>query len=342
MNVPFADLGREARAFEHELTEAAERVIRSGHYLYGAELEAFEHEIAGWHGVKYAVGVACGTDAVELGLRAAWGPGPVWCPAFAPPPCVNAIEAAGCEPVLMDADPVTRMSMGGGRMFVHMFGLAGDPGPIGAVEDCAHSMGATIGGRLAGTMGACGAISFYPSKTLGALGDGGVVITNDAKVAATLRELRHYGFNEERTNIALRGQNSRLSEIQAAMLRVKLPHVHGWINRRREIAARYNAELSGRVRVPVEPEGSRGVFHVYVVEAEDRDRLASALNARGISTMRHYPKAIHQFRRWRHLGGPGAFPVAERLAATALSLPCYPFLSDAEQDAVIEAVKAET
>lgn len=347
MNVPFCDLGRESRELERELTEAAARVIRSGRFLFGPELEAFEHEIAEWHGVKHAVGVASGTDGVELALRATHEgraslglrAEPVTLPAFCPPPCINAVEAAGEVGSLVDIDPVTRMGKFT-TLAVHMFGMAQEA-EWADVEDCAHSMGATVNGKLAGTMGACGAISFFPSKTLGAIGDGGVIITDSAPMAETLRRLRHYGV-EETGDIHLRGQNSRLSEMQAAALRVKLPLVKGWIERRRQIAERYTAELRGKVAVPFESVGVRSVWHVYAVEHPERDRLKKALNDRGIGTQVHYARAIHQYGRWAHLGREGAFVHSERLAATVLSLPCYPYLTDEEQTAVIEAVKAAT
>ncbi len=342
MNVPFCDLGRESRELARELNEAAARVIASGRFLFGAELEAFEHEIAAWHGLKHAVGVASGTDGVELALRATRGgrTGPVLLSAFAPPPCINAIEAAGEKIELCDADPVTRMAKGT-DIAVHMFGMGMRAG-WADVEDCAHSMGATVDGKMVGTFAKCAAVSFYPSKTMGAIGDGGVVMTDDDGIAETLRKLRHYGFNEDRTDIHLRGQNSRLSEMQAAMLRVKLPLVHGWIDRRREIAARYSAELAGKVALPVEPEGVRSVWHCYVVEHPERDRLQRDLNTRGVSTQVHYSKALHQYARWSSLAGDGGFPVSERLAATVLSLPCYPYLTEQEQDEVIQAVKDVT
>lgn len=338
--VPFCDLGRESRALEAQLNDAAFRVIRSGRFLYGPELEAFEREIAEWHGVKYAVGVASGTDAVEIALRAN-GMVHVSTTAMTAVPTVNAIEASGVSPGLVDPRFDTRNVEGYALgVAVHLYGLASDA--TGSfVEDVAHAMGATVGGRLAGTMGRCGALSFYPSKILGACGDGGAIITNDPDIADRARRIRHYG-RDVNGDVSSRGQNSRLSEMQAALLRVKLPYVHSWIDRRREIAARYNAELAGKVRVPFEPRGRRAVFHVYVVESDERDQLAARLMGAGVQTMVHYDKAIHEHPRWRHLGEPGQFPDAELLARTVLSLPCYPYLTDEEQTEVIKAVKENT
>lgn len=343
MKIPFCDVGRENRALETQLTEAAQRVIRSGRVLYGPELEAFEQEIAAWHGVKHAVGVASGTDAIEVALRATGCSGRfVATSAMTAVPTVNAIEAADADVILVDPEPETRTALTTHRreVRVHLYGLA-LPAVGVTVEDVAHAMGATVDGSMAGTMGQCGALSFYPTKIFGALGDGGAVITNDDEIAKRARRIRHYGVEED-GDIALRGQNSRLSEIQAAFLRVKLGCVNEWIRRRREIAARYSAELGARVKTPFEPPGCQSVYHVYVMEHPERDRIAKGLAERGIGTMVHYPRAIHEYDRWSLLGRDGAFPVAERLAREVLSLPCYPFLEEAEQDAVIAAVKELT
>ena len=339
MRVPFLDLARENGVLALPLTAAVRRVLDSGRVLMGPEVEAFEAELAAWFGVAHAVGVASGTDAVEIALRAteAAEEGPLRVTAFTAVPTINAMEAAGCDPVLVDVNAGTRNAFGN-PLEVSLYGLTG---PVYGceVEDIAHSMGAEYDGHKAGTMGDAGAVSFYPSKILGACGDGGAIITNDPIIAARARGIRHYGGLAQ-GDVTTRGQNSRLSEMQAAILRVKLPHVDGWIARRREIAARYSAELAGCVTVPTEPTGCKAVYHVYVIEHPERDRLKAALEAKGVGTMVHYPKAIHEHTRWRHLGAPGQFPVAERLARTVLSLPCYPYLTDAEQDAVIAAVKA--
>lgn len=340
MIVPFVDLSRESRALETDLMNAAERVIRSGRFLYGPELEAFEHELAAWHGVKYAVGVASGTDSLEVALRAAGGT-PGWTidtSAMTAVPTANAIEAAGMNVALRDPDPITRNARTG--LHVQLYGLATDA-MTNAVEDIAHSMGAMCHGMLAGTMGLVGAASFYPTKLLGACGDGGALITSDKAIADRARQIRHYGMTDD-GDVAMRGQNSRLSELQASFLRVKLPFVHGWIDQRRALAARYNQELAGRVTLPTEPAGCRHVYHVFAVEHPERARIIAGLTERGIGVMRHYPKAIHQHERWKHLGEPGQFPVAERLAETVFSLPLYPYLTQEEQTAVINAVKELT
>ena len=349
--IPFADIGRENRALEPELLEAATRVIRSGRVLYGEELEAFERELAEWHGVKHAIGVASGTDAVEVAIRACeWGVAPLRMTAMTAVPTICAAEAAhrravgrleGFPVELLDVDPVTRNAVGA-DVHVQLYGLATDA--TGAlVEDIAHSMGARVNGRLAGTMAKCAAFSAYPSKILGALGDGGAVLTNDDGISDRARRIRHYGFEDgDPADIEMRGQNSRLSDMQAAFLRVKLKHVGEWIAHRQIIAARYNAELAGRVTTPAEPPGHVGVYHVYVIQHPERDRIAAGLKERGVGCMVHYGRALHQYRRWSHLAEPGSLPNAERLASEVLSLPMYPFLREDEQDAVIQAMRELT
>jgi dTDP-4-amino-4,6-dideoxygalactose transaminase len=359
MLVPYLDVGWQNRALREPILAATARVIESGRVLYGAELEAFEAELAAWFGVKHAIGVASGTDAVEIALRCVGvGPGDkVLCPAFTAVLCANAIEATGADIVLRDVylltanadlrdEPVNARA----QLAVSMFGT---PAPIDTgravpvapiVEDIAHAMGAPTNwasvdnpSRLVGTEGAAGAVSFYPSKNMGALGDGGAIITNNDDINRRARTLRHYGFDGD--NVRTRGQNSRLSELQAAYLRIKLPRVHEWNERRRDIAERYDEELDGKV-VPVAGRGS--VYHCYVVRHPERDRLKAGLEERGIGTQIHYSRAIHQHERWSHLGFAGQFPNAEELARTVLSLPCYPELRDNEQDAVIAAVKELT
>jgi aminotransferase EvaB len=252
------------------------------------------------------------------------------------------MEAAGTTPILVDIDPVT-YNAPACSLQVHLYGLAEDA-HAAHVEDCAHSMGARVNGKLAGTMGRCGALSFYPSKIMGACGDGGAIITNDKEIADACRMIRHYGIDKANGDIKGRGQNSRLSELQAAYLRIKLGMVYNWIVRRQDIAARYDEELRGCVTVPVGQYAGtvEHVHHVYVIQYEERDRLRAALHARGIGSMVHYDRAIHQYTRWAEHGWRVALPNAERLAARCLSLPLYPFMRDDEVDAVIAAVKENT
>lgn len=350
MTLPFVSLAPQNVALLPELAAAFVRVAQSGRYLFGAELAAFESECAAAIGVRHVVGLASGTDACEVALRARFPRGSrVSTPAFGAVPTINAIVAAGVEPVLVDVDAVTRgvsvetlaRVQVDGHIVVHMFGQPCFV-PVGAIEDCAHAQGASVGGAQAGTLGLAGAFSAFPTKCLGTMGDGGWIATDDDALAEKARRIRHYGFTEDRSDVQGDGINSRMSELQAAILRAKLPHLEAWNARRRAIAARYSAELRGRVTVPAEPDGTRGSFHVYVIEYAERDRLATALAARGVGVMTHYAKALHEYERWAHLGEHDAFPVSERLARTVLSLPCYPELREDEQDAVIAAVKEAT
>lgn len=349
MRVPFVQLAPQNVALEPELTEAFRRVLASGRYLMGPEVEAFEHQLAAWHGLPHAVALGSGTDSCEVAIRACgWSDQTVATPAFGAVPTINAIEAAGAVPVLVDVDPVTRgvsfdtlaQAKTDGAIVVHMFGMPCDV-PAGAIEDCAHAQGAILNGHRVGTIGRAGALSMFPTKCLGAMGDGGAIITSDPELAARARATRHYGGLLS-GDVEGRGQNSRLSELSAAILSIKLRHLHNWNARRRYLAERYSDALRGKVLVPADVPGRDSSFHVYVVEYDERDRLKAALEKRGIGSQIHYPKPLHFYRRWRHLGAPGDFPVSERLAATVLSLPLYPELTEEDQDAVIAAVKEAT
>jgi dTDP-4-amino-4,6-dideoxygalactose transaminase len=353
MKVPFADLARQNLPLRSALLDAFERVVDSGRYLMGPTVGTFENALAASLGLSHAVTTASGTDSCELAIRAVgWGPGStVATPAFGAVPTIAAIEAAGATPVLVDVDPVTRgvsfetlaQARTDGAVVVHMFGQLCDV-PDDAIEDCAHAQGAArmISNLplpvLAGQQGIAGAFSFFPTKCLGALGDGGAVVTDDPEIAARVRALRHYGGLLD-GDVTMQGQNSRLSELGAALLSVKLARLDEYKVQRMMIAGRYRAELKGHITVPTERPWEAPSYHCFVVEHPERDRIKAALEARGIGTMIHYPKPIHFYRRWRHLGAPGDFPVSERLAATVLSLPCFPGFREDEQDAVIAAIK---
>lgn len=350
MIVPFVSLDRENSALLAPLTASFRRVLESGRYLMGTEVERFEDMIADWHGVPVAVGCSSGSDACEIAMRAAgWGEGTrVATPAFGAVPTISAIEAAGATPVLVDVDPITRgvsrdtlaAVKHDGAIVVHMFGVPCYV-PPDAIEDCAHAQGARSDGRLVGTIGRAGALSFFPTKCLGNMGDGGAVVTSDTGLAARAIDIRHYGGLLS-GDVMMRGQNSRISELSAALLSVKLKHLEGWNARRREIARRYNDELAGRLVTPTIPDGAEVTFHCYVVEHPKRDWFRAALQALGVQCMTHYLRAIHQYDRWKRLAEPGQFPVAEKLAATVLSLPVYPMLSEQEVEYVIKCVKEIT
>lgn len=376
MKVPFVALDRENVARSPEFQSAFWRVLSSGRYLMGPEVAAVEAALAEWHKVDHCVGVASGTDACEVALRACGlSEGKtVKTPAFGCPPTISAIEAAGATPVLVDVDPMTRgvsfatlrEAKADGAIVVHMFGEPCDV-PADAVEDCAHAQGATqlqmsdfavadvsppVDGistnismklmpKVVGSIGRAGALSFFPTKCLGIMGDGGAIVTSDEGVASRARSIRHYGGLLD-GDVSMRGQNSRLSELSAAFVAIKLAFLKEANEKRRKIASRYSAELKGRVTVPRSRFDAEAVYHCYVIEHPERDRIKADLEARGIGCMIHYPKALHQYSRWAHLGEPGQFPTSERLAATVLSLPCFPTMTDVEVEAVIAAVREVT
>jgi dTDP-3-amino-3,4,6-trideoxy-alpha-D-glucose transaminase len=360
LEVAFLDLGRQVAAMRDELEAATARVLDSGRFLLGEEGEALEREFAAACGAAHAVGVASGTDAVELALRAAGvQPGDeVVTQANTCVPTVTGIVRAGGMPVLCDADPrsgamdLDSLEAALGERTravvpVHLYGQCADaeaivalcePRGIAVIEDCAQAHGATVGGRHAGTIGAAGAFSFYPTKNLAALGDGGMVVTGDADIAERLRLLRHYG-QTGRYRHQVFGVNSRLDELQAVVVRAKLPRLPEWSERRREIAATYSEALrDGPVEPLVELPDRRHAFHLYVVRAPERDRLQGDLAARGVATLIHYPIPIHRQPAFAELArGPVPLRGAEQLGDSVLSLPLYPELTAAEVDAVAAA-----
>lgn len=360
--VPFLDLGRQQAAIATELERAIADVVRSGRYVLDDQVRLFEAEFAAWCGVGFGVGVASGTDALQLALSALEvGPGhEVITVANAGSPTICAIEAAGATPVLADVDPVTLTIDPAGVearitdrtraiVPVHLYGQCADVDALLAlgqrrdlriVEDCAQAHGARVGDRAAGSMGDAGCFSFYPTKNLGALGDGGIVVTADPAVAQAVRELRTYGQRERRDSVR-KGRNSRLDELQAAILRVKLPRVDAWNARRREVAAAYAEGLAGLpLALPAQAPGRTHVYHLYVVRSPERDSLRSRLHARGIETLVHYERPVHLQTSWPELAAQSRWlGETERAAREVLSLPLYPEMTDAEVALVIDAVR---
>lgn len=359
--VPFLDLSRGVRRRQHSLLAACDKVLAAGNFVLGAEGDAFEKEFASTLGFNHAIGCNSGTDAITLGLLAGGvGPGDevVTVPntAF---PTIAAIVRAGATPRFCDVsddcllmDPAALESAIGPRtkavVPVHLYGNPAPMGPICAiadrlglwiVEDCAQAHGATIAGRPVGSWSHCGAFSFYPTKNLGALGDGGAVVTADAAVAEVLRRLRHYGQAAGYLHPKV-GMNSRLDELQAALLRVKLAELPEVNCRRRTILERYRTELAATIRFVAADTFGSGVAHLAVVRHPDRDTLRRRLADRGIGTLIHYPVCGHLQPGLNRLGyRRGDFPIAERACAEVLSLPCYNELTDDEQEQVIAAVK---
>jgi dTDP-4-amino-4,6-dideoxygalactose transaminase len=360
--IPFNDLRRGVAELRDDLDAALARVLDSGWFVLGNEGQAFEEEFAAAVDARYAVGVGSGTDAIELALRALGiGPGDeVVTQANTCVPTVSAIERAGATPVLCDVEPdagtMDLDSLGGALgektravVPVHLYGQCADVDAIvelcsergiAVVEDCAQAVGAELRGRAAGTIGALGCFSFYPTKNLAALGDGGAVVTSDAELAERLRLVRQYGQTDRYRHVT-EGVNSRLDEVQAAILRTRLPHLQRWNAGRAEIAGAYTEALA---ETPARPlarlERRNHVFHLFVVEAPDRDALRGHLDEAGIGTLIHYPTPIHGHLPYRRLAtGPVPLPVSERLCQRILSLPIYPELRDDEVERVAETLR---
>ena len=349
MRVPFFDPRRAYEAQREELDAAFRRVMSSERIVLGPEVEAFEREFAELTATDAAVGVASGTDALELALRALELPGgaDVLCPDLTSPATPTAIVRAGLRPVLVDVDPETltidprsaAAAVTGATVAMVAVHLYGRPAPVDellrlglpVVEDAAQAHGLRIDTRPAGSIGMAGCFSFYPTKNLGAFGDGGAVVTSDATVAENVRELRAYG---ERPRYFARriGTNSRLDELQAALLRVRLRRLPDDNERRAEIAATYDEALQRATPA--------GVNHLYVTRTAHRDDVRARLADAGIETAVHYPWAIGEqpaFANARRVGGLDASTAAAR---EVLSLPCHPHLTRAEQDAVVSAVSS--
>ena len=363
MDVPFNAIAVQDAGIRDEILEAMRRVVERGWFILGDEGEAFEREFAALSGCTGAAGVGTGTDAIRLALEAVGvhaGDDVVTVPLTAGYTAL-AISMIGARPVFCDVEDAT-LTMDPARLEaaltprtraivpVHLYGQCADLAAIGAiaakrgipiVEDCAQSVAATFDGRPAGSFGAAAAFSFYPTKNLGAYGDGGAVTSSQAGVIEKVKRLRNGGQGSRYQHVEL-GVNSRLDELQAAVLRVKLKHLHLATIARRSLAARYDAALSG-VTLPVEKAGRRHVYHLYAVRHPRRDALANALEAAGIGTLVHYPIPVHLQPAYAPLGlSRGAFPVSERAADELLSLPLYPGLLLSQQDAVIAAVNAFT
>ena len=369
--IPQADPGAGYRAQKAEIDAAVARALDSGWYILGKEGAAFEQEFAAWLGAgQHAVGCANGTDAIALILRGLGiGPGmAVATVSHTAVATVAAIEMVGATPLLLDIDHDT-YTMDADELAsvledpppglppiravipVHLYGQACDLMPmleatgaagIPLIEDCAQCHGAMLDGRRLGTLGTAAAFSLYPTKNLGALGDGGVLATADAALAAEIAAIRQYGWKERYVS-ALVGVNSRLDEVQAAILRVKLTALDAGNARRRAIAAAYDAALAGGpIAPPVRRAGAKHVFHQYVLRCEDRGAVQAALKAQGIGTGVHYPVPVHLQAAYkdRIALGPAGCAETAKAAQEVLSVPMYPELSDAQVERICAALKA--
>lgn len=358
--VQFVALERQHAAIEQELRGAFLRLLGSSAYTLGEEVDQFETAFADYCEVEHCVGVASGTAALRLILES-YGVGPgdeVIVPAHTFMATALAVVHTGATPVLCDVDEGTglidaeaaRAAIGprtAAIIAVHLYGqscnmaaiaAAAKPHGLLVLEDAAQAHGARYCGHRVGSLGDAAAFSFYPSKNLGALGDGGAVCTDDDVLAARLRRMRNLGQRSKGEHREL-GYNERLDGLQAAMLRVKLPHLDGWNEARRRHAERYRALLSPMVRVVEERAESPSIHHVFPARVGDRDRVAVQLAARGIETAVHYRRAVHRQPAWRGtLTVEGELPVAEAWAAQELSLPIHPDLLPDELDRVVEAL----
>ena len=363
-----ADPKANLAACADEVRAAIARVLDSGRYILGPEVAAFEREFAAWLGCDSCVTVANGTDAIELALRAVGlraGEGVVL-PANTVSATIAAVIAAGGVPIFCDVDPVT-MTLSPAKLGellgsprgaavraivpVHLYGqpcamaeivALAEKRALVVVEDCAQAHGASVGGSKAGTWGHAAAFSFYPTKNLAALGDGGAVVTSDPQVAARVLALRQYGWQERYVSSGDGGRNSRLDEIQAAVLRVRLRHLDAENFRRRQLAALYARELAGTgLELPPQPGAMLPVFHQYAVRTSGRERLRVWLEARGIVAQALYPVPLHHqpaFAKWTP-AEVGALAECERCCAEVLSLPVHAALTESDIRQVAAAVR---
>ena len=361
MSVPFVDLRAQYNAIADELKASVLRTLDSQIFVQGPEVEAFEEEFAAYCGVRYAVAMNSGTAALHLALLALGvGAGDeVITVANTFIATAEAISAAGATPVFVDVErdsdlmdptlieaaitPRTRAIMP-----VHLYGQVAEMDAIRAIarrhdipviEDACQAHGATYKGQRAGSLGEIGCFSFYPSKNLGAIGEGGMAVTNSSELAAAMHTLRDHGQSRRYYHDVV-GYNYRMSALQAAALRVKLPYLDDWNARRRAHARRYDRLLAGSPVTPtVEAPTGRSVYHLYVVRVADRDALRAHLAAHDIGTGVHYPVPIHLQDAYAHLGyHPGSLPITEQHAAQIVSLPMFAELADDQIDAVVAAM----
>jgi dTDP-4-amino-4,6-dideoxygalactose transaminase len=376
--IPFVDLQAQYRTIKQEIDEAIGRVVESAAFILGREVEAFETAFAAYLGAKFCVGVNSGTAAVQLAVTACGvGAGDeVIVPANTFFATAEAVSTAGATPVFVDADPVSYTidpnkieaaitERTRAIIPVHLYGQAADLDPIfeiaarrglSVIEDAAQAHGSLYKGRRVGALGRANCFSFYPGKNLGAYGEGGAVVTDDAEVARRVRLLRDHG-SEHKYRHDIIGYNFRLEGIQGAVLNVKLRHLDGWNELRRAHAARYRELFSGAsvggdkkfdeddgagaLMLPQELPYARHIYHLYVVQTEARDALQKHLTAAGVQTGIHYPVPVHLQPAYASLGHrAGDFPVAERQAARVLSLPMFPELTEEQIVRVGEAVRA--
>ena len=368
MRVPLLDLTEQNAALAPQLEEAFRRILSSGQFIMGREVEEFEAKVVGQTGARHAIGVSSGTDAILLALMALGiGPGDeVICPSFTFFATAGSVARTGATPVFADSHPETfNLDVAGAArritsrtkaiIPVHLFGQAADMDGVmelarrhslRVIEDAAQALGAEYRGRRAGSIGDFGTFSFFPSKNLGAFGDAGLLVTNDDALAAQARLLRTHGA-ERKYFHKLVGANFRLDALMAALLSVKLPHLDEYTRRRCANAAYYTEQLSqiagleGRILLPRPEPGNRHIWNQYTVRvlSESRDALREFLAAREIGSEIYYPRPMHLQECFAPpAGSPESLPVCEKLAQECLSIPVFPELRRAQQDAVVTAI----
>lgn len=364
MYINLIDLKKQHNSLKRELKEAVNKSIESGQFILGKEVEGFEKEVAEYIGTRYAIGVSSGTDAIHLTLKA-YGIGKgdsVITPAYTFYATAGAIARCGARPIFCDINPdtytISPTSLK--KVFtkkvkaivpVHLFGQSADMDSIMSyaqekgvvvIEDAAQAFGAEYKDKKVGSIGGAGCFSFYPAKNLGALGDAGIVVTNDRSVAASIRLLRNHGHIGGYRHITL-GYNCRMDSIQAAVLRVKLRYIDKWNAQRRRIAQDYNDGLGKLdIQLPFVGDHRRHIFHLYVIRFRNqsqRDEVTRSLREKGIDVRTYYPIPLHLQRCFKYLGYKrGDFPEAEMASKTTLALPIYPELTKQEQRFIIENI----
>lgn len=364
MRVPFYDIKSQYDDLAAQMDQVVHEVVSSGAYVMGKHHKAFEEELAAYHGCKHGIAVNSGTDALRIIMDAAGvGPGDeVITTAFTFVASVETIMQTGATPVFVDIDPVSFQmdptkieaaitSRTKAILPIHLFGQLVDVKAIKAIadahnlillEDAAQALGSHHNGVYAGHFGKAAGLSFYVTKNLGAAGDGGMIITNDDEIAERCRSIRVHGMGRERYYYDHLGYTSRLDELQAAILRVKLTKLDDWAKRKGEIACRYFGGLEGAdVTLPATLPGNNHTFHQFTLLSSRRDALQAHLKEREVDSMIYYPVPIHFHSPYKHLAnGPGSLPVTERVSTECLSLPVHPHLSNEQVDWICESIRS--
>lgn len=361
--IPLVDLTAQYHSIKKEIDAAVFSTLESGHFILGPAVSKFEESIAAYLGVKHAIGLASGTDALVIAMRALniGGGDEVIIPAYTFFATAGAVMSVGAKPVFVDIDPqsyqidVSKLKAAitpqtKAIIPVHLYGHPAEMGPIleiarehnlKVIEDNAQAFGSEYNEQKTGSFGEVGCLSFFPTKNLGAFGDAGGVVTNDDALAERMRMLRTHGWKKKYYSEEV-GYNSRLDAMQAAILQAKLPYIDAWNDKRRELSHRYNEKLASTGLVaPAERARCRHVYHLYIVRSSKRAELQSFLKDRGVATEVYYPLPPHLARPCRHFGyKEGDFPHAEKAANETFALPLYPELTKSQQDVVIAAVSA--